>query len=153
MRADPCALPVRFASENGKRKTMFQSVNPATGIPGEAIRELTADEVEARLARAAAAWRDWRTTDLATRATVLEAIAEQFDAHAQRLAEIATREMGKTLKSALAEVQKCAGGFRYYAQEGPAMLADIAVPLAGGRARQQWLPIGPVLAVMPWNFP
>ncbi|WP_066646665.1 MULTISPECIES: NAD-dependent succinate-semialdehyde dehydrogenase [Sphingomonas] len=132
---------------------MFQSVNPATGLPGDTIRELTGDEIEERLARAHAAWHAWRTTDFATRAALLEAIAEQFDAHAHRLAEIATREMGKTLKSALAEVQKCAGGFRYYAQNGPAMLADIEVPLASGRARQQWLPIGPVLAVMPWNFP
>lgn len=132
---------------------MFQSINPATGAPGDTIRELSADEVEERLTRAAAAWRDWRRTDLATRAAVLEAIAEQFDAHTHALAEIATREMGKTLKSALAEVQKCAAGFRYYAQNGAAMLADIDVPLAGGTARQQWLPIGPVLAVMPWNFP
>ena len=132
---------------------MFQSINPATGAPGDAIRALTADEVEERIARAASAWHEWRMTDLATRAALLEAIAEQFDAHAHALAEIATREMGKTLKSALAEVQKCAGGLRYYAQNGPAMLADIDVPLASGRARQQWLPIGPVLAVMPWNFP
>ncbi len=132
---------------------MFQSTNPATGAPGDTIRELTADEVEERIARAASAWLEWRTTDLGTRAALLEAIAEQFDAHAHALAEIATCEMGKTLKSALAEVQKCAGGLRYYAQNGPAMLADIDVPLASGRARQQWLPIGPVLAVMPWNFP
>lgn len=132
---------------------MFQSINPATGAPGDTIRALTADEVEERIARAASAWLAWRTTELGTRAALLEAIAEQFDAHAHALAEIATREMGKTLKSALAEVQKCAGGLRYYAQNGPAMLADIDVPLASGRARQQWLPIGPVLAVMPWNFP
>lgn len=132
---------------------MFQSINPATGAPGATIRELTADEVEERIARAASAWLEWRTTDLATRAALLEAIAEQFDAHAHALAEIATGEMGKTLKSALAEVQKCAGGLRYYAQNGAGMLADIDVPLASGRARQQWLPIGPVLAVMPWNFP
>ncbi|MBY0520119.1 MAG: NAD-dependent succinate-semialdehyde dehydrogenase [Sphingomonas sp.] len=132
---------------------MFQSINPATGAPGEVIRELTHDEVETRIARAADEFRTWRTTDLATRAALLEAIAEQFDAHAHRLAETATREMGKTMKSALAEVQKCASGFRYYAQNGPAMLADIDVPVASGTARQQWLPMGPVLAVMPWNFP
>lgn len=132
---------------------MFTSINPATGAPGESFAELTADEIENRVARAHAAFRAWRTTDLATRAALLERIAEQFDANKRRLAETATREMGKTLKSAIAEVEKCAAGFRHYAQAGPAMLAPRDIPLASGKATARWLPIGPVLAVMPWNFP
>ena len=130
---------------------MFTSINPATGEPGESFAELTGDEIEARLARAHAAYREWRVSDLAERSALLERVAEQFDANAERLAEIATREMGKTFKSSLAEVKKCAGGFRYYAREGPAMLAAEAIP--GGKASARWLPIGAVLAVMPWNFP
>lgn len=132
---------------------MFQSVNPATGAAGTPIPEMTAADVEARLALAAATYRDWRRTDLAARSVLLERIADVFAANADRLAEIATREMGKTLKSSLAEVHKCVGGFRYYAKAGPAMLADLPVSIASGTARQTWLPIGPVLAVMPWNFP
>jgi len=67
---------------------------------------------------------------------------------------MATAEMGKTLKSALAEVDKCAALFRHLAQVGPDMLAPSSIPLAaGGRAEMHWLPLGPVLAVMPWNFP
>lgn len=132
---------------------MFQSVNPATGAAGTPIPEMTAADVEARLALAAATYRDWRRTDLAARSALLERIADVFAANADRLAEIATREMGKTLKSSLAEVHKCVGGFRYYAKAGPAMLADLPVSIASGTARQTWLPIGPVLAVMPWNFP
>lgn len=129
---------------------MFTSINPATGEAGDSFQEMTADALEAALARAHATWLTWRTTPLETRAALLEKIAEVFEADKMRLAEIATREMGKTLKSAVAEVEKCAAGFRYYAQEGPAMLAP--TPLAnGGSAR--WLPIGAVLAVMPWNFP
>ena len=128
---------------------MFTSIDPATGTPGASFAELTAAELETKVQRAHDAFRDWRTTDYATRTDLLERIAEQFDANAHRLAEIATREMGKTLKSALAEVEKCAAGFRHYAQEGPAMLAPR--PFPGGTAT--WHPMGPVLAVMPWNFP
>ncbi|MDB5675432.1 MAG: NADP-dependent succinic semialdehyde dehydrogenase [Sphingomonas bacterium] len=132
---------------------MFTSINPATGEPGESFAELTADEIEAKVAAAHGAYRAWRTTDLATRSALLEAIADQFEANKQRLAEIATREMGKTLKSAIAEVEKCASGFRHYAKAGPAMLAPRTIPTATGSATARFLPMGPVLAVMPWNFP
>ncbi|WP_010162874.1 NAD-dependent succinate-semialdehyde dehydrogenase [Sphingomonas sp. PAMC 26617] len=128
---------------------MFTSINPATGAPGESYPELTGDEIETKVARAEATFRKWRLTDVATRAALLEKIAEQFDANAHRLAEIATREMGKTLASALSEVEKCAAAFRHYAQEGPAMLEPRAFP----NATATWHPMGPVLAVMPWNFP
>ncbi|MGY4398645.1 succinate-semialdehyde dehydrogenase/glutarate-semialdehyde dehydrogenase [Sphingomonas sp. UYAg733] len=132
---------------------MFTSINPATGEAGESFAELTADEIEARVQRAHDAFHAWRTTDYATRTALLSAIADQFDANRQRLAEIAVREMGKTLKSSLAEVEKCATGFRHYAQEGPNMLASRQFTTATGTATARWLPIGPVLAVMPWNFP
>ena len=132
---------------------MFTPINPATGEVGVGIPELTDAELETRIARAHAAFAQWRTTDYATRTALLEKIAEQFDANKQRLAEIATREMGKTLASSLAEVEKCAGGFRYYAQNGPAMLDPQVFETAAGKATARWLPMGPVLAVMPWNFP
>ncbi|WP_277969625.1 NAD-dependent succinate-semialdehyde dehydrogenase [Sphingomonas echinoides] len=128
---------------------MFTSINPATGAPGESFAELTRDEIESKVARAHATYREWRLTPLAERAALLERIAEQFDANSHRLAEIATREMGKTLKSAIAEVEKCAAAFRHYAQQGPAMLE----PRAFAGATATWHPMGPVLAVMPWNFP
>ena len=132
---------------------MFTSINPATGEAGDRFAELTIDETEARVARAAAAYKTWRATDYATRTALLNAIADQFTAHRERLAEIAVREMGKTLKSSLAEVDKCASGFRYYAEHGPGMLAPHRISTASGPASARWLPMGPVLAVMPWNFP
>jgi succinate-semialdehyde dehydrogenase/glutarate-semialdehyde dehydrogenase len=128
---------------------MFTSINPATGAPGQSFAELTAAELETKVQRAHDTFHEWRTTDYATRTALLERIAEQFDANTQRLAEIATREMGKTLKSAIAEVQKCAAAFRHYAQEGQAMLEPRQFP----GATATWHPMGAVLAVMPWNFP
>lgn len=145
---------MRYGSANREKgPAMFTSIDPATGAAGPSYPELSDAEIEERLARAAAGFARWRKSSLAERSACLERIADQFDAHQAALAELATREMGKTLKSALAEVQKCAGGFRYYAKAGPAMLAPSETPIAGGRAVARWLPMGPVLAVMPWNFP
>ena len=129
---------------------MFQSTNPATGEPGATFAELTAGEVETRLVRATEAFRTWRVSPVAERSALLERLAGRFEADAERLAAIATAEMGKTLKEARAEVLKCAAGFRFYAQQGQGMLADLEVT---GAASARWLPIGAVLAVMPWNFP
>ena len=132
---------------------MFTSIDPATGDAGARYAELTADDIDQKLVHAHAAYRAWRTTDLSTRTGLLAAIGDRFEANAERLGEIATREMGKTLQSAIAEVRKCAGGFRYYAKEGPAMLGGRTFDTPDGPATAHWQPMGPVLAVMPWNFP
>ncbi|MCD2316758.1 NAD-dependent succinate-semialdehyde dehydrogenase [Sphingomonas sp. IC-11] len=132
---------------------MFQTINPATGEPLARYPELNDQEIEERLDAARAGWDEWRITDHETRCELLELIAEAFETDKRRLAEIATREMGKTLKSAIAEVEKCVAAFRYYAENGPAMLAPREMKVPGGTATTHYLPIGPVLAVMPWNFP
>jgi succinate-semialdehyde dehydrogenase / glutarate-semialdehyde dehydrogenase len=132
---------------------MFTSINPATGEAGQSFAELTDAQVEARVARAHETYRTWRVTPLEERTALLAKIAEAFEADKHRLGEIATREMGKTLKSAIAEVEKCAAGFRYYAEHGPALLAPTEIELPHGHASAHWLPMGAVLAVMPWNFP
>ncbi len=132
---------------------MFTPVNPATGQAGTPIPELADDALEAKLALAADTFAAWRVTDIGTRTALLSAIADRFEADREKLAAIATREMGKTLKSALTEVDKCVAAFRHYAAAGPEMLAPRVFDTAGGRATARWLPLGPVLAVMPWNFP
>lgn len=132
---------------------MFTSINPATGRPGESRAELTAAEVEERVARAAAAYAGWRVSGVEERRALLGRIADRFEADADRLAAIATAEMGKTLKSARAEVMKCAAGFRFYAEAGPSMLEPVRTRTGTGVAEARWYPIGPVLAIMPWNFP
>ncbi|MBS0478434.1 MAG: NAD-dependent succinate-semialdehyde dehydrogenase [Proteobacteria bacterium] len=132
---------------------MFTSINPATGKPGRSYAELTGAQVEGRLAKAQAAFLDWRESELTARATLLRHIAEAFEDDRDRLARLATEEMGKTLKSAVAEVEKCASAFRYYARHGAAMLKPTDIETPAGHATARWLPMGPVLAVMPWNFP
>ncbi len=132
---------------------MFTSTNPATGAVIATYPELTAVEVETRLAAAAAEFNHWRATPLAERTALLEAIASQYEANRDRLATMVTQEMGKTLASAQAEVDKCVAGFRHYARNGPGMLEPRNVPMAMGHAEVRWLPLGVILAVMPWNFP
>jgi len=132
---------------------MFTSIDPATGETIATYQELTADEIEAKVRRAHEAYGQWRLSSYAERTDLLARIAARFEADKRRLGEIATREMGKTLKSAIAEVEKCAAAFRHYAENGPAMLEDRKVRTATGTATARWLPMGPVLAVMPWNFP
>ncbi|RIA37804.1 succinate-semialdehyde dehydrogenase/glutarate-semialdehyde dehydrogenase [Hephaestia caeni] len=132
---------------------MLTSINPATGDTIATYEALTDAGIEQRLARAHAAFAQWRVSDYQTRTALLGRIADAFEADKHALAEIATREMGKTLKSAIAEVEKCATAFRHYAQHGPAMLEDRRFDTASGTATARWLPMGPVLAVMPWNFP
>jgi succinate-semialdehyde dehydrogenase/glutarate-semialdehyde dehydrogenase len=133
---------------------MFRSVNPATGEEIATYPELSSAEVDAKLDTAMAAFRRWRLTGLSERTALLGRIADRFEAEKERLARMASLEMGKTLTSAIAEVEKSIAGFRVYAKDGPEMLAVQRQPVAsGGTAELHWLPIGPVLAVMPWNFP
>ena len=132
---------------------MFTSINPATGEEGATFAALDEDGIESALARAEAAFRSWRVSEIGQRTALLTAIADQFEANKRHLAETATREMGKTLASAIAEVEKCIAGFCHYAAKGPAYLDPIETRTASGRAVGHWLPLGPILAVMPWNFP
>jgi len=132
---------------------MFTSINPATGETVDTHEALDADGIEMALARADACFRSWRDSPLERRTELLTKIADAWEANKQHLAETATKEMGKTLASAIAEVEKCISGFRHYAKAGPSYLEPTTVQTASGHAVARWLPMGPVLAVMPWNFP
>lgn len=128
--------------------------NPATGERLETYQTLDEAGIERSLDKAAAAYRDWRRTSYQTRMALLDAIADGFKANRERLARQTTLEMGKTYASALAEADKCVAAFRYYATRGAEFLADTRIDLGDGRsATARWMPHGPVLAVMPWNFP
>lgn len=132
------------------------TVNPATGETIKAFDSLSVEELDAKLGRADAAFQGYRLTTFAERAGWMRAAADILDKEADAVAAVMTTEMGKTLKAAKAEAQKCAKACRFYAEHAEAYLADEPVdPGAVGakKAYTRYLPIGPVLAVMPWNFP
>ena len=132
------------------------TVNPATGETLKTFEPLTDAELADRLERAAVAYRSYRLTSYAERAGWLRATADLLDAEVDAIATLMTTEMGKTLVSAKAEVGKCAAGCRYYAEHAERLLADEPVEGAAVKAKRayaRYQPIGPVLAVMPWNFP
>jgi succinate-semialdehyde dehydrogenase/glutarate-semialdehyde dehydrogenase len=132
---------------------MFTSIDPATGETAGTHDELDAEGVELALIRAETAYRAWRSSPLEQRTRLLSAIADRWEANKRHLAEMAVKEMGKPITGAVAEVEKCILGFRHYAEHGPSYLEPTEVKTPGGRAVARWLPMGPVLAVMPWNFP
>lgn len=129
------------------------SRDPSTGNTLRTFAPHDAGEIERRLARAAAAFEAHRRTPLADRAAVLRRVADLLDAEREPLARLAVQEMGKTIRSARGEVEKCALGCRYYAEHGAAMLADEPIPGAASPSAVVYLPLGAILAVMPWNFP
>ena len=132
------------------------TVNPATGETIKAFDPLSVEELDARLARADEAFQSYRLTTFAQRAEWMRAAADILEKEADAIAAVMTTEMGKTLKAAKAEALKCATACRFYAEHAEGFLADEpADPGAVGakKAYTRYLPIGPVLAVMPWNFP
>jgi succinate-semialdehyde dehydrogenase/glutarate-semialdehyde dehydrogenase len=134
--------------------TRFATVNPATGDVVETFAGMTSDDVEAALHEATAAYERWRGTDLATRSSVLGKVSAAHRRDAEDLARLMTLEMGKPVAQARAEVELAASIYAFYAEKGPALLADEELDIAGtGRAVVQTAPIGPLLGVMPWNFP
>ncbi|MBV8463159.1 MAG: aldehyde dehydrogenase family protein, partial [Acidimicrobiales bacterium] len=128
-------------------------VNPASGDLVESFEPYDAAAVEARLALAAAAAPAWATTTFAERARLLVTVAELFEAELPDIAHGMTTEMGKPFAQAKAEVAKCATGFRWFAEHAARMLTDEVVDVDSARAYVTYQPLGPVLAVMPWNFP
>src|SRR5512138_3371114 len=131
----------------------MSSVNPATGEVLGRFDEISDAELEARLARAAQTFRTWRRRPFAERAALMRKAGDVLDQRKEHWARTMTLEMGKTLKSAVAEAQKCAWVCRYYAEHAERFLADEEAPSSATRSYVRFLPLGPVLAVMPWNFP
>ena len=130
----------------------ISTVNPATGEEVKTFEELTEEQVDEKIQRAADTFREYRQTSLEERAEMLVRAAEILEDEAEHFGQLMTSEMGKTLAAATAEAQKCARGCRYYAENAARFLADEEAEL-DGRAFVRYQPIGPILAVMPWNFP
>ncbi len=130
-----------------------KTVNPATGRFLAEHSEHTRDEVDRRLERAHEAWLDWRATPFADRARVLAAVAERLAERRERDARTMTEEMGKPIAQSRAEIDKCAWVARHYAEHGEAYLAPEGVAAEAPRNLVRCDPLGPLLAIMPWNFP
>jgi succinate-semialdehyde dehydrogenase/glutarate-semialdehyde dehydrogenase len=130
-----------------------QSINPANGEVIESFTPLTAAGIDSALEKGAECFRSWRNVPLSERAELLNRAADLLEAKAAEYARDITQEMGKPLSQAEAEVKKCATACRHYAEHGAAYLQDETISTEARRAFVRHLPLGPVLAVMPWNFP
>jgi succinate-semialdehyde dehydrogenase len=134
-------------------QTHALSINPATGEQIAHYRYESAVQLDSALARAAAAAAQWRRSSLDQRSALLLALAKALRDNGETLARSITLEMGKPIAQARGEIEKCAQLCQWYAAEGPAMLAPEPAPVPNGQARIEYRPLGPILAVMPWNFP
>ena len=131
----------------------FKSVNPFDGTTIAEIASFTAAEIEAALQQAAQAAPAWASTPVAKRCDLMRRAATVLRGHVDDFARMMTLEMGKPIREARAEIEKCAWVCDYYAAEGAGFLADEIIESDASRSLVTCRPLGTVLAVMPWNFP
>jgi succinate-semialdehyde dehydrogenase / glutarate-semialdehyde dehydrogenase len=131
---------------------VYQVTDPATGEVAGTFPFATDAEAEQALAAATAAFAQWRNRPVTERAAIVRRVGELFTERATELAALITKEMGKRPASAVGEAQFCTDIFGYYADNGPELLKDKPLP-GHDSARVEYLPVGPVLGIMPWNYP
>jgi succinate-semialdehyde dehydrogenase / glutarate-semialdehyde dehydrogenase len=129
------------------------SINPATGETLRTFERLSESELDSKLGQAVAAFRDYRRLPFAERARILNRVADILEEKDADIGRLMTLEMGKPIKAAVEEARKCAWACRFYAEHAEAMLADQPVDTDAARSFVRFQPLGPVLAIMPWNFP
>ena len=132
---------------------LIQSENPATGEVVKRFTPHTDEQVDTKIAKSHAAYQILRKWSFEARATCMRRAANILRAEAEALGAIVTLEMGKTFKSAIGEVKKCAVGADFYADTAQAHMADEVIESGATKSYRAYHPIGPVLAVMPWNYP
>ena len=129
------------------------SINPVNGEQIGSYPFESEAALQTALSRATAGFRVWRGTPVAQRSQRLIILAQVLRNNAETMANMITLEMGKPITQARGEIEKCAQLCEWYAEHGPAMLIAEPTMVEGGKARIEYRPIGPILAVMPWNFP
>ncbi|HEY0730140.1 MAG TPA: NADP-dependent succinic semialdehyde dehydrogenase [Pyrinomonadaceae bacterium] len=129
------------------------TINPTTGQTVKTFEELSAQHLEEKLQLSAATFQTYRHTPFTDRARYMNAAAEILENEKHELGRLMTIEMGKPLKAAISETEKCAWVCRYYAENAEQHLADHVVQTNAKKSYVRFQPLGPVLAVMPWNFP
>lgn len=131
----------------------FQTINPATGKVLQEYAHWNDSEIEASLKKAANAFQDWRKTSITKRIEIVAGLHHVVQRQLQELARLATLEMGKPIAQALAEVEKSLTAVSYYCEHGPEILRDNVRPSNHKKSFVAHEPIGPILLIMPWNFP
>jgi succinate-semialdehyde dehydrogenase/glutarate-semialdehyde dehydrogenase len=131
----------------------IKSINPTTGALVAEYEPMADAVIDAALERSQAAFRRQQHRSFAARAACLRALSASLLAEQAQLSRLLTEEMGKTRAAAKAEIEKCAWVCRYYAEHGERFLADSTIESNASMSYVRNLPLGPVLAVMPWNFP
>ena len=129
------------------------SINPTTGEKLNEFRAFNDAEIEKRMERAEHAFRHYRRSRSSERAELMMVAAALLLQEKERLARIITLEMGKLLRDSAAEIEKCARGCRFYAENAARFLEDEPAQTDAARSYVRYEPMGPVLAIMPWNFP
>ena len=131
----------------------LQAVNPATGERLAAYEEMTFEGVRRIIDEAHKAYLNWRRTSFRSRAALMRQAAQVLRSNAAEYARLMAKEMGKPVRDGVAEVQKCAFGCDYYAENAERFLAPEVVKAEARKSFVTFQPLGVVLAVMPWNFP
>ncbi|RKZ17510.1 NAD-dependent succinate-semialdehyde dehydrogenase [bacterium] len=131
----------------------YETINPATGELIESFASATGEEIDAALDTASARFAQWRLTTLAERAALMRNAATVLEERAADWARIMALEMGKPVSEGEAEARKCAWVCRYYADEAEGFLTPEPRESDGSAAWVRYDPLGPILAIMPWNFP
>ena len=132
---------------------VLTSQNPATGEVLQTYKAHNAREVDAILAAVAQTSLDWRRRDFAARAALLKRVGAVLRARTAEYARLISLEMGKPIKEARSEIEKCAWGCEFYADKAETFLADEEIATDATRSLVAYQPLGTVLAIMPWNFP
>jgi succinate-semialdehyde dehydrogenase/glutarate-semialdehyde dehydrogenase len=132
---------------------MYQIVNPATGLLVEEFPTATDEQVSEAVARSHEAYRLWRERPVEDRVLAVKRAGELFRERSEELAAIIAQEMGKRIDEGKGELQLVSDIFAYYAENGPALLADEQLEIKGGKALIQKRPVGSLIGVMPWNYP
>jgi succinate-semialdehyde dehydrogenase / glutarate-semialdehyde dehydrogenase len=131
----------------------IQSVNPFNNNVIRQFHEATDKDIQAALNLSEEGFRHWRQVPLQERSELMMAAAQVMEDDLEHYAHLMTLEMGKTLREARAEIEKCAACCRFYAQHGEEFIKDRPLKVPQGKAYIAYEPLGPVLAIMPWNFP
>lgn len=129
------------------------TLDPTTGVLSQEFNPLTDQEITSKLLLAQETWQNYQQIPLTQRSQWLISAAEILERDRYHWAKLMTLEMGKPLKAAIAEVEKCALVCRYYAENAPQFLADVPVQTDAKHSFIRYQPLGIILAVMPWNFP